>query len=320
MSVPHSPGSLNDKDSSFTAPHDSSSDSVFSYTEAEEKRVRLKLNLTVLPLLFLGFYVFQLERGNISNALTDGFLIKVGITQDEFNIGQALLFVGIILGELPSQYVLQWIGPQVSDAIRLASEIADSQLWISFQVMAFGLVATCQAFQHNYASFLVTRILLGITECGYIPGALYTLSTYYKRSELATVTAIFFLGNTLASATSGLLAYGILPLGAKHPQYHGWQWLMLIEGSMALCVSCLLIAFLPGSPIRPRPLFLPIRYFTDREERIVAHRVVLDDHAKSDSSRRLAMKEVSDTLGNWRIWPHVLMAIAYIAPTSALGT
>ena len=115
MSIPHPPSSPDEKASSFaTTPLDSISEIDFSYTEAEEKRVRLKLNLIVLPLLFLGFYVFQLERGNISNALTDGFLKKVGITQDQFNTGQALLFVGIILGELPSQYVLQWIGPQVS--------------------------------------------------------------------------------------------------------------------------------------------------------------------------------------------------------------
>jgi hypothetical protein len=115
MSLPQPPGSPGEKDSDFTTtPLDSISEVDFSYTAAEEKRVRLKLNLTVLPLLFLGFYVFQLERGNISNALTDGFLKKLGITQDQFNTGQALLFVGIILGELPSQYVLQWIGPQVS--------------------------------------------------------------------------------------------------------------------------------------------------------------------------------------------------------------
>jgi hypothetical protein len=115
MSPPSRVDSLDEKDLSLVdSPHDSTSEVDFSYTEAEEKRVRWKLNLTVLPLLFLGFYVFQLERGNISNALTDGFLVKVGITQDQFNTGQALLFVGIILGELPSQYVLQWIGPQVS--------------------------------------------------------------------------------------------------------------------------------------------------------------------------------------------------------------
>lgn len=30
------------------------------------------------------------------------------------NVGQALLFLGIILLEIPSNYALQWFGPQVS--------------------------------------------------------------------------------------------------------------------------------------------------------------------------------------------------------------
>ena len=103
--------------SSLPSPISTTPEPIFEYTEDEERKVRRKLNMIVLPLLFLGFYVFQLERGNIANALTDDFMIKVGITQDQFNTGQALLFVGIILGELPSQYVLQWIGPQVSAVI-----------------------------------------------------------------------------------------------------------------------------------------------------------------------------------------------------------
>lgn len=87
--------------------------------------------------------------------LTDGFLKDVGITQDQFNTGNSLLFLGIILLEIPSNYCLQIIGPRI---------------WISFQVLAFGLVATLQAFQSGYGSYLATRILLGVTECGYIPG------------------------------------------------------------------------------------------------------------------------------------------------------
>lgn len=116
-SVPPPILNLEDEDekssTSFTSPGSTSPEPVFEYTEDEERKVRRKLNMIVLPLLFLGFYVFQLERGNIANALTDDFMPKVGITQDQFNTGQALLFVGIILGELPSQYLLQWIGPQV---------------------------------------------------------------------------------------------------------------------------------------------------------------------------------------------------------------
>ena len=97
----------------------------------------------------------QLERGNISNALTDNFLKDVGITQDQFNTGQSLLYLGIILLEIPSNYCLQLLGPSV---------------WLTFQVFAFGLVATLQSLQKGYGGYLASRIVLGVVECGYIPG------------------------------------------------------------------------------------------------------------------------------------------------------
>jgi hypothetical protein len=37
----------------------------------EDARVRRKLDFIVMPLLFIGFYVFQLERGNISNGQSE---------------------------------------------------------------------------------------------------------------------------------------------------------------------------------------------------------------------------------------------------------
>lgn len=125
MSLIFPPPSPSSEKEGLESPSSSISDETFSYTPEEERRVYWKLNLTVLPLLFLGFYVFQLERGNISNALTDGwvlrqtttdisFLARIGISQDQFNNGQSLLYIGIILLEVPSNYILQLIGPRVS--------------------------------------------------------------------------------------------------------------------------------------------------------------------------------------------------------------
>lgn len=57
--------------------------------------------------------------------------------------------------------------------------------WLSGQVMAWSLVSIFQAFQHGYTAFLVTRILLGVCEAGFIPAALYTITTWYKNSEIS---------------------------------------------------------------------------------------------------------------------------------------
>ncbi|EEY21216.1 conserved hypothetical protein [Verticillium alfalfae VaMs.102] len=152
------------------------------------------IDTAIMPLLTLGFYALQLDRGNIGNALTDFFLRDIGITQNQYNIGQQLLSLGIIILEIPSNLVLYRIGPV---------------LWLGGQMMAWGLIATFQAFQKGLAAYYVTRFLLGLGEAGFIPGSLYTITRWYKRNETSKRFSIFFLGNMLASATSGLIAFGM---------------------------------------------------------------------------------------------------------------
>ncbi|KAF4457742.1 hypothetical protein F53441_366 [Fusarium austroafricanum] len=69
------------------------------WTDEEEAKLIRKVDFTIMPLLVLGFFALQLDRGNIGNALTDFFLADVGITQSQFNVGQQLLSAGIVLLE-----------------------------------------------------------------------------------------------------------------------------------------------------------------------------------------------------------------------------
>ena len=81
-------------------------------------------------------------------------------------------------------------------------------------------------FIRDRGGFLVTRLLLGLAEAGYIPGAAYTLSTWYTRRELAKRIAVFFFGMFGGNALSPLLASGILQLEGQRG-IRGWQWLFL---------------------------------------------------------------------------------------------
>lgn len=76
-------------------------------------------------------------------------------------------------------------------------------------------------------------MFLGLAEAGYIPGACYTLQSWYKRRELSKRVAIFFFGMFGGNAFSPLLASGILKMeGARG--LRGWQWLFLREFSFDL--------------------------------------------------------------------------------------
>jgi MFS family permease len=105
--------------------------------------------------------------------------------------------------------------------------------WISAQVFVFGVVATMQLFVRSRGGFIVTRLLLGFAEAGYIPGAVYTLSTWYTKRELAKRVAILFFGMFGGNAISPLLASGILQLDG-HEGIRGWEWLFLRRWS-AVC-------------------------------------------------------------------------------------
>jgi len=60
-----------------------------------------------MPLLVLGFFMMQFDRGNIANALTDTILKDLHITTDDVNVRYQLLSLGILLFEIPSNIILQ---------------------------------------------------------------------------------------------------------------------------------------------------------------------------------------------------------------------
>ena len=64
-----------------------------------------------MPLLVFGFFMMQLDRGNIANALTDTILKDLGITTDDVNTRYQLLSLGILLFEIPSNIILQRVRP-----------------------------------------------------------------------------------------------------------------------------------------------------------------------------------------------------------------
>ena len=151
-------------------------------------------------------------RGNIGNALTDNMMTNLAIDQETLNTGTSLVFVGICLGDIPANILIQRFG---------------ADIWLPCQLLAWGLVATFQAFIKNKAGFLATRFLLGLCESGFIPGTLWYLTKWYTKKELGKRTVLFFIGSYTANLLNGLIAYGLLRLRGKGG-LAGWQWLFLV--------------------------------------------------------------------------------------------
>ncbi|KAH7071064.1 major facilitator superfamily domain-containing protein [Paraphoma chrysanthemicola] len=275
--------------------------------DASALRARRKVDFTVLPLLFLGLLVFQLDRMNLASALTDGFARNIRVNQNTINLGNQLMFLGIVVLEIPSNMILQRLGPRK---------------WMSAQVFIFGLVAALQVFVKDRTGFLVSRAFLGLCEAGYIPGGIYTLSTWYTKRELAKRVAVFFFGMFGGNAISPLLGSGILRLGGRGG-LKGWQWLFLLEGAFTMIVAIVLLFLLPGSPDQPRPLLSPgLIRFKDQDRQALQQRLLVDDSDRTPGSQGLHIPPslVWKTVKHYRRWASFVSTFAVFSTWSSLTT
>ncbi|KAL4938462.1 hypothetical protein BDV06DRAFT_225994 [Aspergillus oleicola] len=275
----------------------SSSDIVKDWDDHEERKLKLKLDTILIPILGLAFFALQIDRGNISAALTSTITDDLNITTNQVNIGTQLLSAGIVISEIPSNVILQRVGPQ---------------RWLSVQIFVWGLVATFQAFVQSYPAYLVTRFLLGLLEGGFIPGALYYLSTWYRREETSLRVTLFFFGQMFSGATSSLISAGLLTLSGKRG-LAGWRWIFLVEGVITLTIAIIFVLFVPPAAGNGRPLISVATgrwsYFTPRESHIATQRVLIDDPSKASGHIKISGRDIWNTARQPRVIQHFFITL-----------
>jgi hypothetical protein len=79
-------------------------------------------------------------------------------------------------------------------------------------------------------------VVIAVTEGGVIPTTLVYLGGFYKGTELATRLAYFWGVQSVASASSGLMASGLLRLRGVCG-LEGWKWLFIVDGIITVVAA-----------------------------------------------------------------------------------
>ncbi|TDZ24696.1 putative transporter [Colletotrichum orbiculare MAFF 240422] len=264
----------------------SNSDPHVSWSSLEERLAVRKLDFYLMPPVVAGFFVLQVDRSNISNALTDTLTADLGISNNDVNLGSQLMSAGIVVAEIPSNLILQRVGAPV---------------WLTLQMGVWGTIALTQSW------------------CKYplVPCHEYMLALSYTREELALRTAIFYFGNYSATAVGSLLAAVILNLGGTSG-LAGWQWLFIIERAITFLVFFAFIAFLPRSPSHTAPVHGLFDFFTPRQREILRARIIADDETKGADKAAITLKSLPQALTDYRLWLHMLLNIVALSPKGGL--
>ncbi|KAL8735844.1 MAG: hypothetical protein Q9181_002673 [Wetmoreana brouardii] len=82
-----------------------------TWAPEEERALIRRLDLRVCAYCCLMFFCLQLDRGNISQALSDDMLKDLGLNTNDYNTGQTIFYVSFLAAELPSQLISKKLGP-----------------------------------------------------------------------------------------------------------------------------------------------------------------------------------------------------------------
>ena len=182
-------------------------------SEVDAKKLYSKISWRLIPYIFILYILAYLDRVNVGFAAVE-FKRDLHLTDTAFGLGGGLYFVGQLMFDLPSNLLMQKVGPRV---------------WIARIMISWGIIASCMMFVQGEHSFYAMRLLLGISEAGFFPGMILYLTYWFPSGERARAVAKFMTATSIAGVVGAPLSSFLLKLDGA-AGLHGWQWLFLMEG------------------------------------------------------------------------------------------
>ncbi len=190
-----------------------------------------KTGWRLLPYLLLMYVLAFLDRTNIAFA-HDGLTHDAGLSEAAYALGASIFFAGYAVLEIPSNLILERVGPR---------------LWLSRIMVSWGLVSAAMMFVHGTAAFYGLRFALGVCEAGFFPGVIWYLTRWYPPERRSQVFGLFYFGAPLSFILGGPVSGWLLALNGAGG-LHGWQWLFLIDGLAASVAGIGALWFLTDRP------------------------------------------------------------------------
>lgn len=278
--------------------------------KADPAEIRLvrKLDLWIMPTLWLMYWLNYLDRNAIALARLNGLEEDLSLSSSQYQTCVSILFVGYIAGQVPSSESICLSPPGLCLTTNFLIDMLITRLRPSYYMAgamaAWAVVSALTALAKDFTGLLLVRFFLGVTETPYYPGALYMLSIFYTRKEIATRISILYTGNILATAFAGLIAAGIFHGMDELGGITGWQWLFILQGAVTFVVAVCSVFVLPDDPLQTRWL--------TEDERKLAHERILADTvgARLKTSTFSGVKEAAK---DPRVWLFAFMQHMHLA-------
>jgi len=252
-------GDLGTKHGSNLSPTSTSSDEILrEFTPEQTRKIIHRIDRRLVVTVGLMYCISLMDRTNLSVAAIAGMNVELELNVHlRYNIVTLVFFTTYVVFQFPSTVVVRYLGPR--------NHLAGITL-------AWGSVMIGMGFVKDWESLAALRVVLGILEAGFFPGCVYLLSTWYTRYDMHKRYSVFYFIGSMASACSGILAYGLMQMQGLRG-YAGWRWIFIIEGILTCLIAIGGYFFLVGFPDDTRQNW---NFLTEREMKLIVARVDKD--------------------------------------------
>lgn len=195
-----------------------------------ERDTLAKVMRNMMVYIIVGQFFFQLVRTNIGFAqLTMGKEIALSATA--FGFASGIFSLSSFFMQVPAFMLFEKFG---------------AKRWLTFIMVAWGLVVVVQGFVTNTVELIIMRFLLGVFEAGFVPGLYILISLWFKGKDQGTATSGIQMGLALSGILGGPFAGWIL--GKTLFGLSGWRSLFVIEGAMTVIWALIALRIVNDSP------------------------------------------------------------------------
>jgi MFS transporter, ACS family, tartrate transporter len=239
-----------------------------------QKSVERKLMLHVASIVFLLYFFFAIDRGNIGFAALQ-MNDALGLSAEVFGWGSGLFTLAYLLFQAPNAELLRRWGASRGFAIIAC---------------AWGVVSTSTAFVPDQFWFLVNRFALGMAEAGFHAFMIYYISRIFPKRVRGYAVGVSFVAvpcsMIVASPLSGAL------LDVDWGNFHGWQSLFILEGVPSVLMGLLCLKLIPDTAA-------DAKFLSDEERAWLSNELsqVADTSAQSS-----ALRNIREAAFNPMVW------------------
>ncbi|ORY26757.1 pantothenate transporter liz1 [Naematelia encephala] len=219
------------------------------YAKTSEERVLVrKLDCTLLICLAFGYFMKNIDQGNLSNAYVSGLQVDLNITGNQYTYMGTIYNVVYCVMQVPSNLIVLKVRPS---------------WWLAGCEIGWTIFTFAQAGAQTYQHMYVFRFFIGFFEASFQSLAFYVLGSWYTKSELAKRTSIFYIASPLGQAFASYAMAAVYTSMDRLAGLAGWRWLYIICGIMSAPVAVSVFFLVPDFPETTKAWYL-----TEQEKEI----------------------------------------------------